>query len=82
LALTLLLYKACEEVIKGVCDYANKQYLAELEDQLKKIRLLYERGKLSKKKYKKLEAQLTTAIKNFRVQQLKTGRRQIDLNLI
>jgi len=82
MALTLLLYKACEEILKGICDYANQQYLTELEDQLKKITLLYERGKLSKKEYKKLEAQLTTAIKNFRAQQLKTGRRQIDLNLI
>jgi hypothetical protein len=75
------LYKACEEILKGICGYANQQYLTELEDQLKKVRLLYERGKLSKKGYKKLEAQLTTAIKNFRVQQLKTGRRQIDINL-
>jgi len=82
LSLTLLMYKACEEILKGVCDYANQQYLSELEDQLKKIRLLYERGKLSKKEYKKLEAQLTMAIKNFRVQQLKTGRRQIDISLI
>ncbi len=82
MALTLLLYKACEEILKGICDYANQQYLTELEDQLKKITLLYERGKLSKKEYKKLEAQLTTTIKNFRAQQLKTGRRQIDLNLI
>jgi len=76
------MYKACEEILKGVCDYANQQYLSELEDQLKKIRLLYERGKLSKKEYKKLEAQLTMTIKNFRVQQLKTGRRQIDISLI
>jgi len=82
LALTLLLYKACEEILNGICDYANQQYLTELEDQLKKITLLYERGKLSKKEYKKLEAQLTTAIKNFRAQQLKTGRRQIDISLI
>jgi len=81
LALTLLLYKACEEILKGICNYANQQYLAELEDQLKKVRLLYERGKLSKKEYKKLETQLATTIKNLRAQQLKTGRRQIDIGL-
>lgn len=82
MALTLLLYKACEEILKSVCDYANQQYLAELEDRLKKVRLLYERGKLNKKEYKKLEVQLTMAIKNFRTQQLKTGRRQISINLV
>lgn len=82
MVLTLLLYKACEEILKGICDYANQQYLTELEDQLKKITLLYERGKLSKKEYKRLEAQLAMAIKNFRVQQLETGRRRIDINLI
>jgi len=82
LALTLFLYKACEEILKGICDYANQQYLSELEDQLKKVRLLYERGKLSKKEYKKLEAQLAMAIKNFRAQQLKTGRHQIDISLV
>jgi len=81
LALSLLLYNACEEILKGICDYANQQYLAELEDKLKKIRLLYERGKLSKKEYKELEAQLTMAIKNLRDQQLETGRRRININL-
>ncbi|GEM_PF-3013858 len=81
MALALLMYNACEEILKGICNYASQQYLTQLEDQLKKVRLLYERGKLSKKEYKKLEAQLTTAIKNFRDQQLETGRRQINIDL-
>jgi hypothetical protein len=76
-----LKYKLCKETLQGICDYTNQQYVAALEDYLKRVRLLYEQGKIDEEEYKKLEADLTKRIKTFRVQQYKPASRQINMRL-
>jgi hypothetical protein len=75
------MYKSFEQILQGICDYTNQQYLALLEDYLKRARLLYEEGKIGEEEYKKLEAELTERIKSLRAQKYKPGRRQIDIRL-
>ena len=72
-----------KEVLQGICDYTNQQYLTILEDYLKRARLLYEQGKMEEEEYKKLEAELTRTIRSFRTQLApRPGRRQLDIRLI
>jgi len=81
LVLTLLLYNFSMEILQGICDYASQQYLVILQNQLKRVRLLYEEGKMEEEQYRKLEKNLAEAIKNIRAQQPKLGRRQLDIRL-
>jgi len=76
-----LIYSLSMEILQGICEYANQQYLVALQDELKRIRLLYEEGKISEEEYKKREKALAEAIKNLRVQQSKPGSRQLDIRL-
>jgi len=83
LALTsLLIYRLSLEILQGITDYANQQYLVALQDELKRVRLLYEEGKVKDEEYRKMEKALAEAIKDLRTQQSKPGRRQIDITLV
>jgi hypothetical protein len=83
LALTsLLTYRLSLEILQGIIDYANQQYLVALQDELKRVRLLYEEGKIKDDEYGKLEKALAEAIKNLRTEQSKAGWRQIDITLV
>jgi len=83
LALTsLLIYRLSLEILQGITDYANQQYLVALQDELKRVRLLYEEGKVKDEEYRKMEKTLTEAIKDLRTQQSKPRRRQIDITLV
>jgi len=82
LAIAWLSYKLFEEILQNLCDYTDQQYLTDLEDYLKRARLLYEQGKMGEDEYKRLEAELTRAIKSLRAQLApKLGRRQLDIRL-
>ncbi len=69
-------------ILDGVVDYANTGYLASLQNYLKGIRLLYERGEMSEEEFRGLEAQVTETIKVLRQQQMAPGARGFDINLI
>ena len=82
LAIAWLSYKLFEETLQNLCDYTNQQYLAALEDYLKRARLLYEQGKMGEDEYKRLENELTRTIKSLRAQLApRPGQRQLDIRL-
>jgi len=82
MAIAWLSYKLFEEILQSLGDYTNQQYLAALEDYLKRARLLYEQGKMGEDEYKRLEAELARTIKSLRVQMApRPGRRQLDIRL-
>ena len=82
MAIAWLSYKLFEETLQNLCDYTNQQYLAALEDYLKRARLLYEQGKMSEDEYKRLEAELTATIRGLRAQPTpRPERRQLDIRL-
>lgn len=78
----MLTYRLSLEILQGIIDYANQQYLVALQDELKRVRLLYEEGKIKDDEYGKLEKALAEAIKNLRTEQSKAGWRQIDITLV
>lgn len=78
---SLLALKFSETLMQKLCDYTNRQYLAVLEDQLRRARLLCEQGKIGEEEYKKLEAELTERIKSLRAQLARAGQRVIDVTL-
>ena len=49
---------------EGIVDHANRQYVEYLTDYLKKITLMYERGRLDKEAY---EEQKTKVLRTIRV---------------
>ncbi|MFQ6076432.1 MAG: hypothetical protein ACE5Z5_09920 [Candidatus Bathyarchaeia archaeon] len=49
-------------------DNVNRQYLTVLEDDLKRVTLLYSRKEISELEYKRVSAELKEAIKSFRLQ--------------
>ena len=66
-----MVWKAFVEPIGNkLTDYAQQQYLRELEDALRNARALYERKRISEETYKKLEAELTAKIESVRAQMI------------
>lgn len=78
----LLMYRISMEILHGITDYATRQYLVILQDELKRVRMLYEERKMSGEDYRKLESELAEAIREVRVQQSMLGRRHLDLRLV
>lgn len=68
-------------VLEGIVDYTNSAYLTALENQLKGLRLLYERGEIEEDQFRELDTQLADMIKNLRTLQMSPPRRSIDINL-
>jgi len=68
-------------ILEGIVDYTNSAYLANVENYLRGIRLLYERGEIREEEFRRLEAQVTEAIKNLRALQKTGPRRTFDINI-
>lgn len=68
-------------ILEGIVDYTNTAYLTSLQNYLRGIRLLYERGEITEEEYRKLEAQVTETIKNLRAQQRAPPRRTLDIDI-
>ena len=74
-------YRIAQMILEGMCEQANQSYLAALRADLKKIRLLYERGEMSEEDYKRLEAKITKKIGSLSFQQKKAPSRALDIRL-
>lgn len=68
-------------ILDGIVDYTNTAYLGSLQNYLKGIRLLYERGEMGEEEFRRLEAQATETIKVLRQRQTAQGRRTQDISL-
>lgn len=80
--LSLLIYNISKEILQGISEYANQEYLVVLQDQLKRARMLYEERKMGEEEYRKMEKSLTEAIKSIRVQQSRSGERQLGIKIV
>lgn len=68
-------------IIEGICEQAKQSYLAALRADLKKFRLLYERGEMSEEDYRRLEAEITKKIRGLSFQQKKAPSYALDIRL-
>jgi len=61
-------YRFAKLLLEQLTVHANQQYLAALEDQFRKTRLLYESGRIAEEDYKKAEVELSRLMKELRSQ--------------
>jgi len=66
-------------VLEAIRDATNEAYLEALQDYLKRLRLLYEKGEIGEQEYRVLEAQALGAMKSFRARE--RGTRRVDISL-
>ncbi len=64
----MISYNVCKMFLEQLTTFANHQYLAALEDQLRETRLLYESGLITEEGYKKVETELSQSIRALRSQ--------------
>lgn len=66
-------------IFRSIATHINATYLTSLENYLRKIRFLYERGEITENEYRRLETQVTDMIKNLKAEKNFPGSSEIRI---